>query len=409
MNSSQIKALFRAGEDVRKSVGDGLYFRIEQGTASWFVRYTYAGKRKTITLPEGYPDCSLADAKIQAAAIRSKVKNGIDPQLERRRETGGAIHTVHDLFNDWFDRAVKNRVKHPGNDERVYRNYLKSRLGKYSLKDITPIDVRNVLDELQQTGNKTTSSRALSIMKRMFNHGIKLNLVSSNPAIYFTGVDVGQDYSPRERSLSETEIEVAFATFREQQDIFTRDNYLACLLLLHLGCRKSEIISSRWEQIDLENQTWFFPENKTSKPITVPIPNQMLPVIEELKVRCAGSEYVFPSRRRSKRRGYISDDTLNHALAKLFGQKVDSKKQPYPNVLGSAGVDHFTVHDLRRTYRTLLAKLKVPDAIAERCLNHELRGVLKVYNQYDYLEERREANTKVADFLEPLIQGGSDE
>ena len=135
----------------------------------------------------------------------------------------------------------------------------------------------------------------------------------------------------------------------------------------------------------------------------------MLPVIEELKVRCAGSEYVFPSRRRSKRRGYISDDTLNHALAKLFGQKVDSKKKPYPNVLGSAGVDHFTVHDLRRTYRTLLAKLKVSDAIAERCLNHELRGVLKVYNQYDYLEERREANATVADFLEPLIQGGSDE
>lgn len=409
MNSSQIKALFRAGEDVRKSVGDGLYFRIEQGTASWFVRYTYAGKRKTITLPEGYPNCSLADAKIQAAAIRSKVKNGIDPQLERRRETGSTIQTVDDLFHDWFERSVEGQVKHPGNDERVYRNYLKNRLGKYSLKDITPIDVRNVLDQLQQTGHKTTSARALSIMKRMFNHGIKLNLLGSNPAIYFTGRDIGQDYSPRKRSLSEDDIKTAFAIFRKHQDIFTRDNYLACLLLLHLGCRKSEIISSRWEQIDLEDQTWFFPENKTSKPITVPIPNQMLPVIQELKVRCAGSEYVFPSRRRSKRRGYISDDTLNHALAKLFGQKVDSKKQPYPNVLGSAGVEHFTVHDLRRTYRTLLARLKVPDQIAERCLNHELQGILKTYNQHDYLEERREVNAEVADFLEPLIQGGNDE
>ncbi|WP_322406482.1 tyrosine-type recombinase/integrase [Idiomarina sp. PL1-037] len=409
MNSSQIKALVRAGEDVRKSVGDGLYFRVEQGTASWFVRYTYAGRRKTITLPEGYPICSLADAKIQAAAIRSKVKNGIDPQLERRRESGGLIHTVDDLFNDWFQRSVKSQVKHPGNDERVYRNHIKSRLGKYSIRDITPIDIRTALDELRKIGNKTTASRALSILKRMFNHGIKLNLVTSNPAIHFTGVDVGQNYEPRKRFLSLDEIRSAFTVFRDNQDIFTRDNYLAFLLLIHLGCRKTEITSSRWEQIDLENQTWFFPENKTSKPITVPIPDQLMPVIEELRVRCAGSQCVFPARRRSKRREYISDDTLNHALAKLFGQKVDSKKQPYPNVLGSAGVDYFTVQDLRRTYRTLLAQLKIPDNIAERCLNHELRGVLKVYNQHDYLEERREANTKVAELLEPLLHGGGNE
>lgn len=38
MNSSQIKALVRAGEDVRKSVGDELYFRIEQGTASYLYK-----------------------------------------------------------------------------------------------------------------------------------------------------------------------------------------------------------------------------------------------------------------------------------------------------------------------------------------------------------------------------------
>ena len=52
-----------------------------------------------------------------------------------------------------------------------------------------------------------------------------------------------------------------------------------------------------------------------------------------------------------KRRSYISDDTLSHALTKMLGQKDDSKKRPMPNILGKAGIEHFTIHDLSRSCR----------------------------------------------------------
>lgn len=52
---------------------------------------------------------------------------------------------------------------------------------------------------------------------------------------------------------------------------------------------------------------------------------------------------------------------------------------------------HFTVHDLRRTCRTLLAKQGTPGHIAERCQNHKLKGVEGFYNQHDYFKERKEA------------------
>lgn len=409
MNSSQIKALFRTGEDVRKSVGDGLYFRIEQGTASWFVRYTYAGKRKTITLSEGYPNCSLADAKIQAAAIRSKVKNGVDPQLEKKRKAQGSIHTLDDLFEDWYQRSVKKTIDHPENYERVYRLHIRPALGRYSIYDIEPIDIRDAFEKSANGSGKTTPFRCLLTLKRIFQHALKLGLLKFNPATAFVPKDIGSEPEPRERNLSAKEIETSFNLFRQHSDIVTRDNYLALVLLLHIGCRKAELISSRWEQLDLVKQTWYFPITKNRIPYTAPIPDQMLPVLEELKYRSAGSEYVFPSRRRSKRRAYISDDTLNHALAKLFGQKVDSKKQPYPNIMRASDIAHFTVHDLRRTYRTLLAYLDVPSEIAELCINHRKKRIERIYNKHDYFEECRQANAKVADFLEPLIQGGSDE
>ncbi|MCQ8865162.1 integrase, partial [Escherichia coli] len=94
-------------------------------------------------------------------------------------------------------------------------------------------------------------------------------------------------------------------------------------------------------------------------------------ILEELKVRAFGSDYVFPNRRVSTSR-HMGKDTLNRAIAKLFGVEPGKKKQP-PNVMGN--IEYFTVHDLRRTCRSLLASLSVPPHVAERCLNHKLKGV----------------------------------
>jgi integrase len=65
---------------------------------------------------------------------------------------------------------------------------------------------------------------------------------------------------------------------------------------------------------------------------------------------------------------------------------------------------HFTVHDLRRTCRTLLAKQGTLGHVAERCLNHKLKGVEGIYNQHDYFEERKKALDKLAAHLKNIIQ-----
>ena len=72
-------------------------------------------------------------------------------------------------------------------------------------------------------------------------------------------------------------------------------------------------------------------------------------------------------------------------------------------MLGEAGLEHFTIHDLRRTCRSLLASIRIPSHVAERCLNHKLKGVEGIYNRHDYLDERREALEKLADILAPIV------
>lgn len=153
-----------------------------------------------------------------------------------------------------------------------------------------------------------------------------------------------------------------------------------------LGVRKTELTESKWTEYKLEDSKWVLPadRSKTGKEIAIPLSPLALDFLNELKVRACGSDYVFPNRRVSKK-AHMGKDTLNRAIAKLFGQEPGKKVKPL-NKMGN--LEYFTVHDLRRTCRSLLASLSVPPHIAERCLNHKIEGVEGVYDRYDYYKER---------------------
>lgn len=74
--------------------------------------------------------------------------------------------------------------------------------------------------------------------------------------------------------------------------------------------------------------------------------------LEELKIYSNGAEYVFPCRKEGAKRPHISADTLNHALAKMFGMKVDSNKNNYEDHLGKAGISHWNFYFRRTLYLT---------------------------------------------------------
>ncbi|WP_157936255.1 site-specific integrase, partial [Shewanella sp. 10N.286.52.B9] len=222
-----------------------------------------------------------------------------------------------------------------------------------------------------------------------------------NPASAFSVTDAGGVEKSKDRALTIEELTQFFKIARDNSDSFSRGNYLACALLVTLGVRKSELAEAPWKEFDLEQQVWNLSKerSKSGVGIVIPLPEIVMGWIEELKMRACGSEYVFPNRRSSKN-AHMGKDTLNRAITKLFGHEAGKKKQP-PNLMGDMA--HFTVLDLRRTCRTLLAKQGTLGHVAERCLNHKLKGVEGIYNQHDYFEERREALSKLATALQSSI------
>lgn len=399
LTSKAVSAKIR-GEPGRFADGNGLYLVVpKRGRAHWMLRYTSNAKRKEMTLGK-VEDLSLADARIKAALQMKQLREGLDPLVAKRRAESSSITCVDDLFNDWHEGNVK-RLKHHHIPFRVYTKEIAPVIGQMKPAAVTGRDIRQILRNIAETNRPSIANDALMYCKQLFNHGIKLDIISYNPAFAFSVGDAGGIEKSRDRALTTEELAFAFKKFREEPDSFTRDNYLACALLVLLGVRKGELTEARWSEFDLVEKVWYLPQerSKSRVAIDIPLPDLAIQWLNELKVRAFGSDYVFPNRRASKV-PHMGSDTLNRAISKLFGREPGKAVQPENKM---EDLEHFTVHDLRRTCRSLLASLGVPGHVAERCLNHSIKGVEGIYNRHDYFDERREALELLADKLAPLI------
>lgn len=400
LTATKVQSLVKS-ESGRFSDGNGLFFWVRHPySPTWKLRYSLQGKRKEITLGK-YPAVSLADARMKAEIEKKTIREGVDPLFIKKRKQQKKLITVESLFHDWHQNDLLPRIKTHHIQKQVFTTYINPFIGLMNIEDVTPRDVREIIQSVRDKGYKSVSNDALGHLKQMFNHAIKLDLLLTNPASAFGISDAGGIEKSKRRTLQVDEINNVFTVFQENIESFTRDNYLACALLLALAVRKSELCQALWCEIDFDKKIWMLPEerSKTGVAITIPLPKEAIEWFEELKIRSYGSDYVFPNRSKSKK-PHMGNDTLNRAISKLFGREPGRKAQP-PNKMGE--LSHFSVHDLRRSSRSLMAKVGVPGHIAERCLNHAIRGVEGIYDRYDYFDERKEALERIMVVLAPII------
>jgi integrase len=69
----------------------------------------------------------------------------------------------------------------------------------------------------------------------------------------------------------------------------------------------------------------------------------------------------------------------------------------------ACGVTGWTIHDLRRTSRSLMSRAGIPADIAERCLGHVMGGVRGTYDRYEYRDEKLQAFETLAALIERIV------
>jgi integrase len=348
-----------------------------------------------------------------AADNLEAVVGELDTHLRRRERVTDAapgrrlFKTVAEEF--YADDILKNR-KRPEDARDVLDRDLLPALGARPLDAIDTLACRDVVKRVVARGAPVHAGKVLATMKQLFNWAQANGFTDRNPAAPLRGRHIGVEVNVSDRFLSAEEIPVfwrsldaAVAADRPAHRKLHPSTAAALRLLLLTAARSGELLQARWEHVDLDAGTWTIPienqkltraQERHAKPFVIPLAPAALDLFRELRAVTGRARWVMAS---DAAHGHYTDKALGRAMRRL-----QEGEEPVLKLPGGEA----SPHDLRRTARTHLGKLRVPLHVVERCLNHSLGRIVQTYDVGDYLEERREALEKWAAYVKRLVEPG---
>jgi integrase len=352
------------------------------GARTYVLQYKVAGKNRRLVLgPVGTIDVGKARAMAKDAV--AAIRLGRDPAAERAQSRTLAGET----FGAWLPRFLtrqRTRLK-PRTLVEVERHLLIQSKALHG-RPFVGIDRRTIgglLASIAESSGPGAANRLRASLSAFFTWAAREGVVDAN-VVSFTNRHT--EGGARERVLSDTELAAIWRAANDGQ-------YGAIVrLLVLLGLRREEIGGLLWSEVDLERGTISLPPARTKnrRAFEVPLPAAALEILKALP---RDRDFVFG-------RGNTGFQGWSKSKARLDARL-------------AGAVTSWVLHDIRRTLSTVMhERLGVPPHVVETVLGHvsgHKAGVAGVYNKAAYLDERRRALTRWADFVVALVGGTTRE
>lgn len=379
--------------------GHGLYLLIKpSGSKRWYLKYRYEGKESRAALG-AYPLITLAKAREKRDAIRLLLADGISPNAKKeeiKQQEQAALNTFEKVARDWH---ASNKRWSDGHAERVWRDMERNILpaiGKRNIADLTTRDLLHPLREVEQSGRLDVASRLQQRVTGIMRYAVQSGLIERNPAQDLAGAIATRKATHRPALSLERLPEFLKRVEASRGRLLTR---LALKLSLYVFIRSSELRFARWGEIDFKKALWTIPaereviegvkhSHRGSKMRTVhlvPLSQQALSLLEEIKELSGNRDLIFPGDHRPTKP--MSENTINNAL----------------RVMGYDTKTEICGHGFRAMSCSALVEsgLWSRDAVERQMSHQERNGVRAAYiHKAEHLEERRLMVQWWADYLD---------
>jgi integrase len=369
----------------------GFGVRVTASGAKSFVM-NYRIKREEYRYTIGpYPDWSALQAVREARTLRQRIDRGENPLEDRKRHP--TTQTVSGVLDEFVERYVEKEagLRTALAIKRAFDQLVKPSIGKIGIYELRRSDVARMLDRVADERGLVMADKALAWLRKAFNWFAGKDDKFNSPIVKGMARTKPKERA-RTRVLSDEEIRTIWSVLGEAG---TFGALLKTLLLT--AQRRDEVANMSWQEIG-EDRIWTIPAEryKTKRPNHVPLSNAAVAAIEA-QPKLDGCAYVFPSRSQTPFSGFGKSKV---ALDKLVQQamqrraRVGTKVEPLPN---------WTLHDLRRTAKTLMARAGVRPDISERVLGHVIAGVEGTYDRHSYADEKRDALEKLDSMIDRIL------
>jgi integrase len=362
--------------------------KLPSGHVVYGYRFRAGGRQRWLTI--GKPGITPDQARRIAKKLAGDVADGRDPAAEQEAERAADSSTVNALLDAFLERHVRKSGLRKGDEvERVFRVYVRPRIGELSIYEIGRRAVTDMLDEIADANGPVMADRTLAHVRKAFNWYATRDERFNSPIVKGMARTKPAERA-RKRKLDDQELRDLWNALDTADAPACYSSYVRVLLLT--AQRRSEVAEMLWAEI--EGGVWVIPgsKHKTGKDEgdkAVPLTDAVLQLLG--KPRKSGfvfsstdGELPFSGFSKAKR-------ALDKAIAKL---RKSEKRKP---------MSHWTLHDLRRTARSLMSRGGVAADIAERVLGHKIPGVRGVYDRHEYVAEKRDALERLAALVERII------
>lgn len=375
----------------------GLYLEVQpNGGRYWRVKYRFLGKEKRLALGV-YPEVSLQEARRKRDDARVQLAGGQAPSLQRRMAKVVSQldhqHTFESVAKQWL--TIRESTWNP-EYTRTVRQRLELNaypwLGKLPISSIsTPMLVEN-LQRIIKRGARETARRVAQIYKQIFEFAEAAGITPPNQIGNLSRTLPAK----RVKHFAAVTDPEKLGALLKALDSYTGTLPVCCALKLAplLFCRPGDLRHMEWSEVNLDAGEWLIPGHKM-KGLTatkqdrpdhlVPLSQQAVAVLRELKLLTGRHRYAFPSARGGDRP--MSNNAVLSALRRM-------------DISG----DEMTGHGFRATARTIGAEVLGfrPDLL-EHQLAHTVKNPLgRAYDRTSFLPERRDMMQRWSDYLEAL-------
>jgi integrase len=356
--------------------------RIRDGKRTWVFQYKIGERQHRIRLGGSVLDCNRARqlAESQRGKVsEAKLGHGVDPAIEREKIKAESKpkpkgKTLASLIAEYLDAKVGSMRARSFTETKRHLEKHFAPLHNLALANIQRADVAARVREIAKASGPVAANRSRASLSAMFTWAIGEGLCDQNPV---AGTNKQEENGPRERSLSDAEAATVWLAAPE-------DDYGRIVrLILLTGCRRNEISSLQWPEIDLKAKTITFAGERTKNKQThiVPLSDAAVAILKDIPQR-PNRNFVFGIGKG----GYSGWANSKAELDEVVALKED-----------------WTLHDLRRTVRTGLGKLGIQPHVAEAVLNHLPPKLIRTYDRNTYAAEKRDALDKWATHLKLAV------
>lgn len=367
----------------------GLYIEVHpNGSKLWRLKYRHLGRDKRIAFG-CYPEVGLAEARRKRDEARQKLRDGIDPLAERKREKLVARYNAANTFGEVAKEYIEKMVAEGRADATTIKaNWLLEQLApiaKTAITDLKPVEVLAALKRIEAKGKHETARRCRSFASRVFRYGVATGRGETDPTSVLRGALVTPKVTHHAAILDPQAVgELLRAIDTYSGHLITR---IAMQISPHVMARPGELRMADWSEFDLQGAVWKIPPErmKMRRTHAIPLSRQVVAYLTELDALTGPEGYAFPAFHTTRRP--LSENTVNQAFRRL-----------------GYAAGEVTAHGLRTTASTLLNESGKwsPDAI-ERSLAHADKDAVRAtYNRGFYWEERVAMHQWWSDHLDEL-------